>query len=214
MYEVLIAAMKKTRSDVAACRLKCEYRDIESALHKNIPDPFVFESKADCLASTTGKTNSIEGYTCNKVWGGYSLRNQRFQTDIRTCEDALFAWNAIVANVERACFVDLPMYHWRIHKESTIRGLDIVNQTEALSAYELMIQSVEERFPLSLDSLCAGYITWNTTICEKMVVSHSYDELVYNRLRGNIRKYKRLYPASWFCAKDVGQIGSGGLADI
>ena len=190
-YEILLKALRDTDSDIAACTYKNEYsRDIKVIKkHDVIPEAVVFNSAESSLESMTEKENSIEGFVWNKVWKREILNGAAFRTDVAIVDDAVFTWE-IVSKIKRACYVNLPMYHYRIISSSITRDSGIEKYLKALYGYEWMIADAEKRSPKCLYGLCTDYIIWNIKTLERMIFMQKPDFMVYEKVRGNIAQYR------------------------
>ena len=191
-YEILVGALEKTGSDVSASTYKNEYGEIYAVSNKEIPEPVIFSKKRDCMASITSKANSIEGYVWNKVWTRKALAGQFFSDEVAIVDDAYFTWEGVLKNVDRACYIDLPMYHYRIIKSSITRNSSLDKYFKALYAYELMTESaLDKGYSECLNGLCTDYIIWNEITCERMYISDLYTDSDFYKIQSNIHKYSK-----------------------
>ena len=190
-YEILLKALMDTDSDIAACSYKNEYSGDIRVIKKHdvIPETVVFNSAEASLESMTEKVNSIEGFVWNKIWKREILEGTVFRTDVAIVDDAVFTWE-IVSKIKRTCYVNLPMYHYRIIASSITRDSGIENYLKALYGYEWMIADAEKRSPKCLDGLCTDYIIWNLKTLERMIFMSKPDGTIYEKIRKNITQYK------------------------
>jgi len=192
-YEILIAQINKTNSDIAACSL---VRELDSNIKKkdknnDIPSVIEFPDKKACLESITAHKNSIQGFTGNKVFRRDVIKNIRYSEDILMCEDALFLWELVTKNVNKACFINLPMYHYRIHGSSSTRNSSVEKYYAALKAYKSMIISAKEQEVINcLNGLCSGYIMWNIVLSEQIFKNDCFNKKMYIKIRKNVYEYK------------------------
>lgn len=190
-YEILITALKQTGSDIAACSDINEYSSNINVnkKHENIPAAVVFDSAESSLESMTAKVNSIEGFVWNKIWKRETLEGAAFRTDVAIVDDAVFTWE-VVSKINRSCYVDLPMYHYRIISSSIVRNSNMDKYLKALYGYELMISDAEKGRLECMDGLCTDYIIWNIKTLERMIFMKEPDFAVYDKIRLNLLQYK------------------------
>lgn len=190
-YEILMKALKETESDIAACTYKKEYSERIKVIKKHdiVPTAVVFDSAEASLESVTGKMNSIEGFVWNKIWRREVLKGIVFKPDVVIMEDAVFTWE-IVSKIKRSCYVNLPMYHYRIINSSITHNSSIENYLKALYEYEWLIASAEKKNPKCLCGLCTDYIFWNIKTLERMIFMKEPDFAVYDKIRQNLLQYK------------------------
>lgn len=186
-YEILMKALRDINSDISACAYVNEYSEDISLIkiHDKIPETIVFDGADLSLESMTAKVNSIEGFVWNKIWNRNILEGIMFRTDVAIVDDAVFTWE-VVSKVKRTCFVNLPMYHYRIINSSITRNSGTEKYLRALYGYELMIEDAAERVPKCLDGLCTDYIIWNIKTLERMIFMRKPDLLIYKKVRENI----------------------------
>lgn len=189
-YEILIDRLERYKCDISACGFIREYGKI-TVKEKNdrIPKAVVFENKKEVLESLTSENDSIEGYLWNKVWKRECLENVLFRNDVAIVEDAIFSWDAIVKNIDRACYTNLPMHHYRIIQTSVTRNSEFDNYYKALHAYEIMINDAKKINPNCLEGLCTDYIIWNIKLCEQMILQSNYSDDTYINVKKNIENY-------------------------
>lgn len=187
MYEILVHALETTDSDIAACSYKNEYSKSFQSIskHEVVPEVVCFDTSEKSLESMTSKQNSIEGFVFNKVWRREALEGIRFKTDIAIIEDAAFTWE-VVSQISRSCFVNLPMYHYRIIPTSAVRNSSLDKYLGALYVYESLIDSAKKIAPGCLDGLCTDYIIWNIKTLERMIYMKKPDLLIYRKAKENI----------------------------
>lgn len=190
MYEVLVDALRLTDSDIAACTYKNEYREKFSILHKQVTIPAPIEYIGiRALESMTEKTNSIEGFVWNKIWKREVLMHAYFRTDVSIVDDAVFTWEN-VSKIGKACYVGLPMYHYRIIPTSITRNSSLDKYFKAIYGYELMISDADKRVSSCLDGLCTDYIIWNLKLLEQLILSNNFSEKIYLEIKNNIKDKK------------------------
>lgn len=191
-YSILMNALLETKSDVAVCSYKNEYGKSFKVInkHNSIPQPIVFESVVSALESMTAKENSIEGFVWNKVWKREVVANQEFRNDVAIVDDAVYSWTAI-SRINKACYINLPMYHYRIILNSITRNSSLDKYYKALHGYEIMIADAEENAPKCLNGLCTDYIIWNIKFCEQLLFKDNDVIKDYLNAKRNIEGKKK-----------------------
>jgi len=190
MYKVLIDALDRTGADAAACTFSIKPKD-GGVWHDNISKLFVFEGTEEIYQSMTRKEQSIEGYIWNKVYKRNILENVRFRTEIAMVSDAVYSWE-IFKNVKKVCYIDLPMYQYRITPTGITCGSHPEKYMWALYSYEFMLDDAKHISQDCVDDLAKQYLGWNLTAfravlqCEKSVKKNCY-----NKIRKNVRQYQK-----------------------
>lgn len=204
MYEILLANLQRTESDVSACTYVNEYSSNFNAIkkHESIPETLVFNSNTASLDSMTGKENSIEGFVWNKVWKTDLIKGRTFRTDVAIVDDAMFTWE-VISRINKSCFVNLPMYHYRIIQSSITRNSSIDKFFKALYGYEIMIRQAEKIAPVCLDGLCTDYIIWNLKTLEQRIFTEKFDAKTYEKVRVNLEAVKDYIPKCGFRHKTL-----------
>lgn len=191
-FENLLTALLQTDSEISACALKREYTSTIKKQHLILSSVISFDSKEQVLESITDKQNSIEGYACNKLYKRSVLKDVRFDKNISMCEDSLFAWTVVSENVNRACFINEPMYHYRIILSSATRNSDITKYLDALKVYEYLLQDAHDKgIDKCFNALSAEYLIWNTKVCEQMFVQKKYSTDLFKTIKHNLTRYKK-----------------------
>lgn len=192
MYEVLIKNLDMTNSDVSACSYVKEYnldRGKIIGLHKIIPDPIVFIGKSAIYESVTRNEKSVEGYLWNKVWKREVIGNRLFREDIVMCEDSIFSWE-VLKSVNRVCYCDLPMYHYRILTTSATRNSSLEKMSGALVSYELMLDDASLLPKDVVKNLAIQYLGWNYTIFQHMIREKERTSSLYEKVKSNCVCYQ------------------------
>lgn len=192
MYEVLIKNLDMTNSDVSACSYVKEYnldRGKIIGLHKIIPDPIVFIGKSAIYESVTRNEKSVEGYLWNKVWKREVIGNHLFREDIVMCEDSIFSWE-VLKSVNRVCYCDLPMYHYRILTTSATRNSSLEKMSGALVSYELMLDDASLLPKDVVKNLAIQYLGWNYTIFQHMIREKERTPSLYEKVKSNCVCYQ------------------------
>ena len=192
MYEVLIKNLDMTNSDVSACSYVKEYnldRGKIIGLHKIIPDPIVFIGKSAIYESVTRNEKSVEGYLWNKVWKREVIGNHLFREDIVMCEDSIFSWE-VLKSVNRVCYCDLPMYHYRILTTSATRNSSLEKMSGALVSYELMLDDASLLPKDVVKNLAIQYLGWNYTIFQHMIREKERTSSLYEKVKSNCVCYQ------------------------
>lgn len=102
--------MEKCNSDFVAFNLKDEYQKFRILQKTNtIPETFCWIGKQELIKAFFSK---IGGWTWNKIYRRELIGDTRFREDIYQAEDALFSWK-VVHKTKSACFIDIPIYHYR-----------------------------------------------------------------------------------------------------
>ena len=186
-YSILMDNLIKTQSDIVACSYINEYSENFSIKRKQdtVPEPIIFEGYKSALESMTAKKNSIEGFVWNKIWKREIIENQQFRTDVTIIEDSIYSWTAI-SKIKRACYIDLPMYHYRIIPTSITRNSSLDKYYKALCIYETMIEEAKKIAPKCLHGLSTDYIIWNIKTAEQLLLHSKNVKKDYNKIKNNI----------------------------
>lgn len=208
MYEILINNLDVTNSDVSACTYVKEYetnRTYPVEKQKLIPVPLVFE-KNDIFLSITRSEKSLEGYIWNKVWKKSLIDGHFFRKDIVMCEDSIFTW-VTLKDAKRACYCDLPMYHYLIQPFSATRNSSIEKYMGALTSYELMLKDTTILSEDIVNNLTKEYLGWNLLIFKQLIKQDKPDMKIYDKIKNNCYNKKDyiflLQPASRICIENL-----------
>lgn len=208
MYEILINNLDITYSDVSACTYVKEYevnriQPVEK--QKVIPTPLVFE-KNDIFLSITRKEKSLEGYIWNKVWKRNLIDGHFFREDIVMCEDSIFTWETL-KEAKRACYCDLPMYHYLIQSFSATRNSSVEKYMGALTSYELMLEDAMIFSEDVVKNLSKEYLGWNLFIFRQLTKQNEPNMEIYKKIKNNCYNKKDyiflLQPASRICVENL-----------
>ena len=208
MYEILINNLDMTYSDVSACTYVKEYeinriQPVEK--QKVIPTPLVLE-KNDIFLSITRIEKSLEGYIWNKVWKRNLIDGCFFREDIVMCEDSIFTWE-ILKKAKRACYCDLPMYHYLIQSFSATRNSSVEKYMGALISYELMLEDAVVFSEDIVKNLSKEYLGWNLFIFRQLIKQDKPNMEIYKKIKDNCYNKKDyiflLQPASRICVENL-----------
>lgn len=191
-YEILINKLETTGSDLSACGLKNEYRDIKINSSNNVPDSSIWEGNAELV---TAFFTQIGGWAWNKIYRRNIIGDIRFREDIVQAEDALFSWQ-VIKECERACFVDLPLYHYRFMLSSSSRAAVNEKLITSITAWNLIKHDLDgmNTNELIIEKWARNYIIWNLKICESMIFLERPDQRSYTFAKTNIARYKNYIP--------------------
>lgn len=193
-FEVLLNCLKESKSDVAACAVANEYNahyEIKKS-HSEMLEYTVFDGNETVLDGVT----VLGGYIWNKLWKRSLIGEHRFSDSISMCEDLLFLWETL-KDSNRACYVEMNMYHYLIHFESLSHSSNIEKYREALQIQEKIIKEAEELGLKSVSGLIVNYLNWNLKLSEIMVVSKQCDKNMYCEIKNNLARYHK-----YFCKCD------------
>ena len=187
MYEILIKNLDSTNSDVSACPFVEDHNlnknKIVNLQNKNL-SPLIFEGGVQIYDSVTQDKQSVAGYVWNKVWKRELIGAHRFREDIVMCEDSIFTWQ-VLKMAKRACFYDIPMYHYRIRRTSATRNSSIEKTMGALTSYELMLDDAEILSDEAVRNLSIQYLWWNYAVFKKIIRSKNPDLCLYEKVKRN-----------------------------
>lgn len=188
MYQILIEALEKTRTDVASCGWVDEYSGIRAVRNNSIPRAKVFNNNSDVLI---GMFYDYSGFVWNKIFKRQLIEGQRFRNDVVITDDLQFTWDAL-KKANSLCYIDLPMYHYRYIFSSATKSSNIKKQIKALNAWNNIKQDVDKLGLTQkvISKWAQSYIVWNIKICEKMLFWKEPDIKVYYLVKNNISKYK------------------------
>lgn len=188
-YEISIHFMEKYNSDFVAFNLKDEYQQFRILQKTNtIPETFCWTGNQELLKVFFSK---IGGWACNKIYRREIIGDIRFREDIYQAEDALFSWK-VVHKANSACFIDIPIYHYRYSFSSSTKSDNISKFETAITAWSLIKKDLDDEnlTPLVIEKWASNYIVWNIKICERMLLSNAYSKEEYLKVRNNISLYK------------------------
>lgn len=135
-------------------------------------------------------TCDLAGYVWNKVFTRACIGNIRFRSDAPICEDMIFVYD-VLANVNRAVYIDIPMYHYRYVMNSLSKGgKDISKFLGCLKAIDRLYQSCVDDAPQCLDSVARTYLFWNTKTCEQMLKVNLLNKQAFKEIQTNIEAYR------------------------
>ena len=184
-YEICIHEMEAREADFVAFNLKNEYQNF-SVLKKsnNIPKSSYYRGKEEL---TKVFFSEIGGWAWNKIYRREQIGKIRFREDIYQAEEALFSWK-VIHKANDACFVDMPIYHYRYTFPSATKSADISKFETAITAWSLIKKDLdnENLTPLVIEKWARNYIVWNIKICERMLLSDSFSEKEYSKIKDNI----------------------------
>lgn len=196
MYEILIKEMEANNCEVAGCCHVEEYNDfrIETIKkHKEYAAPAIYDTNRDILINFF-KGGVGGGYVWNKVFVRTVIGDIRFRPDVELCEDAQFSWD-VLKNVNRACFVTLPMYHYRFVFTSLTKTSSMGKYLKAIKAWENMKNDCDE-LKITEEVIMAwlpNYVLWNLVVCEKMLVTKKNDKQIYTLIQNNLKPYQKYF---------------------
>jgi len=199
MYEILIKFIEETGSDVAACSFQSEYKKKFSVIHshKETPPVTIYQNKKDSLTAILQKPQEdcLAGFVWNKVFTRKAVGTVRFRSDVAITDDLMFTWDTFSENVNRACFINLPMYHYRYLFSSITKNSSIITQIKALNAWNNIIRDCKENnLTGCYQYLGESFIVWNLKICEKMIFWEKPNMESYLLAKNNIEKYRTYIP--------------------
>ena len=192
-YEILVGLLEKYHCDMASCGRVVEYREKlpvkkQQTEHK---EPVICGTKREVMGSVLSVGPGMSGYVWNKVFTRDAIEGVLFRQDVAITDDLMFVWDAVKRNVEKACYIDLPMYHYRYVYSSLTKSSNIQRQIKALRAWNMIRADVEA---LGYDECrpCLGknMINWSLKITEKMAFSEETDAKVLRMVRHYLKQNK------------------------
>ena len=190
-YEIMINALESTGSDVSVCGFKDEYENFHVfEKHQSIPKAKVFKDKKSSLV---GIFNGLGGFIWNKVFKRKVIENIRFRDDVAITDDLQFTWDAFtLGGVNKTCYIDLPMYHYRYIFSSVTKASNIEKQIKALNAWENIKRDLDQLKLTDqvINNWAQSYIVWNVKICEKMLFANKPNKQAYLLAKKNIEEYR------------------------
>lgn len=189
-YEILINMLTKTKSDVAACDFKVEYSD-NFRIEKKQPsviNHYIYEGKNSVLGGVGNSKYDLSGFVWNKVFTRMCIGDTLFRTDAPICDDMIFVYN-VLAHVDRAVYVDIPMYHYRYVANSLSKGeKDISKFLGCLMAMDRLYKSCVDIAPQCMESIAKTYLFWCTKTCEQML--KATNKQAFKEIQTNVKAYK------------------------
>lgn len=192
-YEILVRALNDNNADVAACDLQNEYKEFRVRQKNEKFRTISLYDGSDELVKAF--FYQIGGWGCNKIYRRNIIGNIRFREDIVQAEDTLFSWQ-VIKECKRACFVDLPLYHYRFMLSSSSRGAVHEKLITSITVWNAIKHDLDE---MNIDDLiiqkwASNYIVWNLKICESMIFLKRPDQRSYIFVKNNIARYKKYIP--------------------
>lgn len=192
-YEILVRALNDNNADVAACNLQNEYKEFRVRQKNEKFRTISLYDGSDELVKAF--FYQIGGWAWNKIYRRNIIGNIRFREDIVQAEDTLFSWQ-VVKGCKRACFVDLPLYHYRFILSSSSRGAVHEKLITSITVWNAIKRDLDE---MNIDDLiiqkwASNYIVWNLKICESMIFLKRPDQRSYTFAKTNIARYKNYIP--------------------
>lgn len=105
------------------------------------------------------------------------------------CEDSIFSWE-VLKSVNRVCYCDLPMYHYRILTTSATRNSSLEKMSGALVSYELMLDDASLLPKDVVKNLAIQYLGWNYTIFQHMIREKERTSSLYEKVKSNCVCYQ------------------------
>ena len=172
MIELLVKNIKKYNSELSICN----YITSNDTKIKETQDVIVFTKEE--LYSEVLKTNSIRGFSCNKLYEkDILLRNNiGFDEDIYIYEDLLFNIKYF-ENVKKAVYSKMQKYHYVLRKDSAIRSRYITEKDfsvfKALDRiYNIYISN--NSIKCNKEKICLNYLIAALDLKEKIINNQCY----------------------------------------
>lgn len=197
MFEILIHNLDISGADVSCCAYVKEYEeDIKNNTgHKKIPERIDYIGMTEIYESITSNDNSIEGQVWNKVWKKEIISGIKFRGDIAIVDDAFFTWTAM-HNAKRVCYVNLPMYHYRIIQTSIMRTPNVDKSMSAIHGYEMMMEDAKRISQKVYDNLAVEYVGWNLTAFKNLILQKNPNMNYYKQIKANLNGKKAYWGKS------------------
>lgn len=196
MYEILIKEMETNHCEVSGCCHVEEYNDFSVETVKKQREyaaPVIYSTNRNLLINWfQGGVGG--GYVWNKVFVRKVLGDTRFRYDVELCEDAQFTWD-VLKKVNRACFVALPMYHYRFVFTSLTKTASMDKYLKAIKVWENIKNDCDE-FKITDEVMMAwlpNYVLWNLVACEKMLAAKKNDKQIYTLIQNNLKPYQNYF---------------------
>lgn len=135
------------------------------------------------------KENSVRGYVWNKIYKKTTIKNIRFKTDIYMCEDSIFSYD-VLSTINTIGLVKLPLYYYRIYKNSSTRNSNVERTCTALYAYEILIERASSLDKEIMENYIKEYLGWNIIVCDTLIMPK--DKQIYQNIKENLKKYNKL----------------------
>ena len=130
----------------------------------------------------------MAGYVWNKVFTRACIGDIQFRADAPICDDMIFVYE-VLARVNRAVHINIPMYHYRYVANSLSKGKkDVSKFLGAVAAMDRLYRSCVDEAPQCLDSIAKNYLFWNTKTCEQMLKAPNGQ--AFREIQKNVRAYR------------------------
>ena len=119
MLSYLVEIIRKEECDIACCGFTTELRVSDEIIEKSLKNVNTFNQEE--IIRKFLYHREINGSLWNKLIKTVLIGNNQFNPAISYGEDALFIW-PLIQKIEKACLVDVPVYHHRLHPGSLSHG--------------------------------------------------------------------------------------------
>ncbi len=204
MYEVLLAAIRETNSDIAVCNYHNESSDLKNVKNKiQTYEKFLFSSE-EALRYIVSDKSFISTSVWNKLYKKNILLNSNFPEG-KICEDIL--WTAeIVGKAKSLICIDSCLYHYTYQRsESLSNDGNIIRKRllDQIDLFEKRKEYIIENFP----NLKEITILKFQEFCYELYLI-SYKNKFFFDKEGNIRRelHRHYRKAGFFVIWDIEKI--------
>lgn len=177
--EQLIRAMEQSDADVAYCRLDRKYENVMCALHENIQ--YVVLSQKKAMDDLLYRMRDFGFYCYIYRKDILNVNSIEFDCNTKFGEDREFNWKYL-CHCKNACFIDAPLYWYRVNNESATqkkaswRKVDLLFAVKRIEKY---LQDHHCEFSSEFNSYMYARAMW--AVAKTFAVSK--DKELFSRLR-------------------------------
>ena len=197
MYEVLYRAIVLHQAQLAVCGFYKNAEQYEIAMENAVPINQISESSEELLryAFIRDRHRAYCGYVWNKLFDANTVRETKFDENIKICEDVEF-FSRYALKVDKAVYADNPLYHYWQREDSISHAFDYDKRVTILQAYSKIIRLLEDSSisMQTIDFLKRFYTYHASIILVRLCQSKEYVDLKF------IKKENRRYMKEYICS--------------
>lgn len=179
LYELIIA----NEADIASCAYRFDHTSPE--VNKEVISLSHTEAISHLLS---GKKISYS--VCDKLFSQRTVKELSFSEKIKHNEDFLFVFQAL-KNSKKIVYTNYPYYCYCENNESATHSVFNKGRMTAIDAQEAVLRDVEYSLPDIYPEAVAQFLKVNLYNASQMVADSYADAEDKNRLRQNVKKYKK-----------------------
>lgn len=124
------------------------------------------------------------------MWKRTVIGDHRFRTDLSMCEDALFTWE-VLKDAKSVGFLDLPLYHYLIWQQSSMRTASLDKNIGALEVFGTLYEDAKHISEKCIAPLGRQELMWIILSFESLIPVFDKERDTYTLLKQNLKKYEQ-----------------------